>query len=123
MGCADPSALALTLVTTAEGLLVARSYGEKRNYPTSPNRDLMAFGVANVASGFTGSFAVGSSTSRTAAMDQAGSRTQLPTIVAAVGTLLPHSLLDRADRAGSQPAHRGAQHGRNRGRHLVPGRS
>jgi len=83
-----PSAIALTLVTMAEGLLVARSYGERRGYATSPNRDLLAFGVANVAAGASGGFAVGSSTSRTAAMDQAGSRTQLPTIVAAVGTLL-----------------------------------
>jgi len=83
-----PSALALTMITVAEGLLVGRSYGEKRGYPTSPDRDLLAFGAANVAAGVTGGFAVGSSTSRTAAMDQAGSRTQLPTLVAAVGTLL-----------------------------------
>ena len=83
-----PSAIALTMVTTAEGLLVSRSYGERRHYPTHPNRDLFAFGVANVAAGAQGSFAVGSSTSRTAAMDQAGSRTQLPAFVLAAGTLL-----------------------------------
>ncbi|KJQ53198.1 SulP family inorganic anion transporter [Microbacterium sp. SA39] len=83
-----PSAMALTLVTTAEGLLVSRSYGEKNHYSTEPNRDLLAFGVANIAAGAQGSFAVGSSTSRTAAMDQAGSRTQLPSLVLAVGTLL-----------------------------------
>ena len=83
-----PSAIALTLVTTAEGLLVSRSYGEKRNYATSPNRDLFAFGLGNLAAGATGGFAVGSSTSRTAAMDQAGSRTQLPSLVTALGTLL-----------------------------------
>jgi high affinity sulfate transporter 1 len=83
-----PSAMALTLVTTAEGLLVARSYGEKHNYPTSPNRDLFALGLGNIASGASGGFAVGSSTSRTAAMDQAGSRTQLPALVTAAGTLL-----------------------------------
>ncbi|WP_291038897.1 solute carrier family 23 protein [Herbiconiux sp.] len=83
-----PSAIALTMVTMAEGLLVARSYGEKRHYETRPNRDLLAFGAANIASGASGGFAVGSSTSRTAAMDQAGSRTQLPSLVAAVGTLL-----------------------------------
>lgn len=83
-----PSAIALTMVTTAEGLLVSRSYGEKRGYPTSPNRDLFAFGLGNLAAGASGSFSVGSSTSRTAAMDQAGSRTQFPTIVMAVGTLL-----------------------------------
>ena len=83
-----PSAIALTMVTTAEGLLVSRSYGEKNHYRTNPNRDLFAFGVANVASGASGSFAAGSSTSRTAAMDQAGSRTQLPSFVLAAGTLV-----------------------------------
>ena len=83
-----PSAIALAMVTMAEGLLVARSYGEKRGYRTSPNRDLLAFGASNVAAGATGGFTLGSSTSRTAAMDQVGSRTQLPTLVTAVGTLL-----------------------------------
>lgn len=83
-----PSALALTMVTMAEGLLVSRSYGAKNGYETDPNRDLAAFGIANVASGLTGGFAVGSSTSRTAAMDQARSRTQLPSIVAAALALL-----------------------------------
>lgn len=83
-----PSAIALTLVTTAEGLLVSRSYGEKRRYPTRPNQDLVAFGLANIAAGVQGSFTVGSSTSRTAAMDQTGSRTQLPSLVLAGGTLL-----------------------------------
>ncbi|MFZ0098637.1 MAG: SulP family inorganic anion transporter [Gemmobacter sp.] len=83
-----PSALALTMVTMAEGLLVSRSYGTKNGYPTSANRDLVAFGIGNASSGLTGGFAVGSSTSRTAAMDQAGSRTQLPSIVAAGLTLL-----------------------------------
>ena len=83
-----PSALALTMVTMAEGLLVSRSYGEKRGYETDGNRDLVAFGVGNVAAGVTGGFAVGSSTSRTAFMDQAGSRTQLPSLVAAALTLL-----------------------------------
>ncbi|GAA1799775.1 SulP family inorganic anion transporter [Agromyces neolithicus] len=83
-----PSAIALTLVTTAEGLLVSRSYGEKRGYQTSPNRDLFAIGLGNVAAGASASFAVGASTSRTAAMDQAGSRTQLPSLVLAAGTVL-----------------------------------
>jgi SulP family sulfate permease len=83
-----PSAIALTLVTMAEGLLVARSYAERNRYTTVPNRDLLAFGAANIAAGASGGFAVGSSTSRTAAMDQAGSRTQLPTLIAAAGTLL-----------------------------------
>jgi SulP family sulfate permease len=82
-----PSALALALVTMAEGLLVARNYAEKHGYRIDPNRDLLAFGGANLAAGVTGGFTVGSSASRTAAMDQAGSRTQLPPIVAAIITL------------------------------------
>lgn len=83
-----PSALALTAVATTEGLLVSRSYGERHRHPTRPNRDLLAFGVANIAAGASGSFSVGASTSRTAAMDQAGSRTQLPSLVLAAGTVL-----------------------------------
>ena len=76
------------MITTAEGLLVSRSYSEKRGYPTRPNRDLFAFGVGNLMAGASASFTVGSSTSRTAAMDQAGSRTQLPSLVLAIGTFL-----------------------------------
>jgi len=83
-----PSALALTMVAMAEGLLVVRRYAEKNGYRTDPNRDLLALGLANIFSGATGGFAIGSSTSRTAAVDQTGSRTQLPSIVAAVCTLL-----------------------------------
>ena len=83
-----PSAAALTLVAMAEGLLVSRKYGQKRGYTTNPDSDLFGFGIANLASGITGGFTVGSSTSRTAATDQLGSRTQVPTLVAAVGTLL-----------------------------------
>ncbi|QPE06143.1 SulP family inorganic anion transporter [Microbacterium schleiferi] len=83
-----PSALALTLVTVAEGLLLSRSYGERHRYRTEPNRDLLAFGLTNIAAGASGSFAIGSSTSRSAAMEQAGARSQLPSIVTAAGTLL-----------------------------------
>lgn len=83
-----PSALALTLVTVAEGLLISRSYAERGGYRVSPNQDLYAYGAANVAAGLSGSFAMGSSTSRTAAMAQLRSRTQLPSLVLAAGTLL-----------------------------------
>ncbi|WP_233265329.1 SulP family inorganic anion transporter [Leifsonia sp. AG29] len=83
-----PSALSLTMVAMGEALLVARAFGERRGYRVNPNRDLLAFGAANIASGLTGGFTIGSSTSRTAAMDHAGSRTQLPALVTAAGTLL-----------------------------------
>ncbi len=81
-------ALAITTVTVGEGLLLARSYADKYGYSTSPDRDLLAFGAANIASGLSSGFTIGSSTSRAAAMDQAGSRTQLPLLVMAAGALL-----------------------------------
>ncbi|TXK17851.1 SulP family inorganic anion transporter [Homoserinibacter sp. GY 40078] len=82
-----PSAIAITLVTLAEGLLLSRAYAERNRYRVNPNRDLLAFGLANIAAGAQGAFAMGSSTSRTAAMDQAGSRTQLPSLVVAAGAI------------------------------------
>jgi SulP family sulfate permease len=83
-----PSALALAMVAMAEGLLLSRSYADRRGYKTLPDQDLIAMGVANVAAGFSSSYSVGSSGSRTAAMDDAGSRTQLPGLVLAAGALL-----------------------------------
>ena len=80
-------AIAITTVTVGEGLLLARAYSDKYGYRTSPNQDLLAFGAANIASGLSSGFTVGSSTSRAAAMDQAGSRTQLPLLVMAAGAL------------------------------------
>lgn len=81
-------AIAITTVTVGEGLLLARAYADKYGYRTSPNQDLLAFGAANIASGLSSGFTVGSSTSRAAAMDQAGSRTQLPLLVMAAGALM-----------------------------------
>ncbi|MCX5390549.1 SulP family inorganic anion transporter [Streptomyces sp. NBC_00094] len=81
-----PSALALTLVALAEGLLLARQMAQRGGYPVDANQELLAFGAANVAAGVSGSFTIGSSASRTAAMDQGGSRTQLPALVTAVLT-------------------------------------
>lgn len=83
-----PSALALAMVAMAEGLLLSRSYAGRRGYKTLPDQDLVAMGLANVAAGFSSSYSVGSSGSRTAAMDEAGSRTQLPGLVLAAGALL-----------------------------------
>jgi high affinity sulfate transporter 1 len=76
-------ALAIAGVTLADALLVGRSYAQKRGYPLDANRELFAFGAANVASGFTGGFSIGSSASRTAAMDGTGSRSQIPSLLGA----------------------------------------
>jgi high affinity sulfate transporter 1 len=79
-----PIALALCAATMAEAPLLARSYAEKRKEPFDPDQDFLAFGAANAAAGISGAFALGSSASRTAAMDSMGSKTQLPSVVAGV---------------------------------------
>jgi high affinity sulfate transporter 1 len=79
-----PAALALCGITLAEGLLLGRSYAQKRGYPIDPDQEMFAFGASNLASGLTGGFAVGSSASRTAAMDSNGSRSQIPSLVGAI---------------------------------------
>lgn len=79
-----PGAIAIAAVTLADGLLTARRYAEQHGYAIDGDTELKAFGLANVAAGFTGSMTIGSSASRTAAMDGVGSRSQLPSLVCAV---------------------------------------
>ncbi len=81
-----PGALAIVAILLCEGLLVVRSYSNKYDYKADGNQMLFAWGAANLAAGFTGSLVTGNSPSRSAAMDASGSKTQLPSLVAA-GTI------------------------------------
>ena len=79
-----PGALALCAVTLAEAPLIARRYAEKYGEQLDADQDLFAFGLSNVAASLSGGFSVGSSASRTAAMDSVGARSQIPSLVAGV---------------------------------------
>jgi MFS superfamily sulfate permease-like transporter len=78
-----PGALAIVALTLAEGLLLARSYAQKYGYRIDPDQEEFAYGAGNVAAAFTGAMAMGSSASRTAAIDDTGAKTQWPSIVSA----------------------------------------
>jgi SulP family sulfate permease len=78
-----PGALAVAGITLCEALLLVRSCSRKHNTKADGNQVLFAYGMTSIASGFTGSLVSGPSASRTAAMDAAGSRTQLSSLVAA----------------------------------------
>ena len=78
-----PGAMAVVGITLCEALLLVRSCSRKHNTKADGNQVLFAYGMASIASGFTGSLVSGPSASRTAAMDVAGSRTQLSSLVAA----------------------------------------
>ena len=79
-----PIALAVVGITMAEGLLLVRKYAGKYDDKVDSNMELFALGAANLATGLTGGLVVGSSASRTAAMDSAGMRSQIPSLVGAV---------------------------------------
>ena len=83
-----PGAMAVVAITLCEGLLLVRNCSRKHNTKADGNQVLFAYGMANIAGGFTGSLVMGNSASRTAAMDNAGSRTQLSSLVAAVTVAL-----------------------------------
>ena len=83
-----PGAMAVVGITLCEALLLVRSCSRKHNTRADGNQVLFAYGMASIASGFTGSLVSGPSASRTAAMDAAGSRTQLSSLVAAVTVAL-----------------------------------
>ncbi len=78
-----PVALAICALTLAEGLLLARSYARRHHEAEDPDQDAAALGLANLAGGFTLAMPVGSSSSRTAAVEAAGAETQIPALVSA----------------------------------------
>ena len=79
-----PGALAVVGITLCEALLLVRNCNRKHNTKADGDQVLFAYGMASVASGFTGSLVSGPSASRTAAMGASGSRSQLSSLVAAV---------------------------------------
>src|SRR5512134_132387 len=83
-----PGALAVVGITMAEALLLVRSCSRKHNTKADGNQVLFAYGMTSIASGFSGSLVSGPSASRTAAMDAAGSRTQVSSLAAAAAVAL-----------------------------------
>jgi SulP family sulfate permease len=68
--------LVIALVGFAEPAAIARIYAAQDRQRWSPNRELVAQGIANLASGLSGGFPVGGSFSRTSVNRLAGGRTQ-----------------------------------------------
>jgi sulfate permease, SulP family len=83
-----PGAMAVVAITLCDSLLLVRSYSQKHNTRADGDQVLFAYGISSVVSGFTGALVSGNSASRTAAMDAAGSRTQVSSLVAAATVAL-----------------------------------
>ena len=82
------SAAGLALVLFSSGMLSARSFAAKGRYEIDADRELAAFGAANLASAVSQGFAVTGADSRTAMADSAGGLTQVTGLVAAAAIAL-----------------------------------
>lgn len=82
------AAIGIMLVAFAEGLAAAKTYAAKLHYSVDANRELVAMGAANLASGLSSGMVVGGSVSKTAVNASAGASTQLSGLSAAGFTIL-----------------------------------
>jgi SulP family sulfate permease len=84
-----PSALALSLIAFMEAITVAKAIEEKKNkQEVNANRELIALGAANIGGSFFSSYPVTGGFSRTAVNNEAGAKTTLAGIFAALVILI-----------------------------------
>lgn len=79
-----PVSLAIAALTIAEGVVLSQSEGRKHGEEISPNDEVFAYGLSNVAAALFSGMPMGASASRTAALSTTGARTQVPAALAAV---------------------------------------
>lgn len=77
-------ALGLSMLIFPEGILLSRAMAEKHDYEIDPDRELLALGTANLATGIAQGFSVGGSQTRTLLNSAAGGRTQMANLVSVV---------------------------------------
>jgi MFS superfamily sulfate permease-like transporter len=77
-------AVAIAVLSIAEGLLVASSGARRHHDDLEPNGELAAMGIANVVGAVSSGMPIGASASRSAATDGAGSRSQMAGLVSAL---------------------------------------
>jgi len=83
-----PGAAAIALVAFAESVATARTYASKFNYKVDADQELIALGVASTGAGISQGFVVDGSLSKTSASVEAGGKSQMVSIIAAVIILI-----------------------------------
>jgi high affinity sulfate transporter 1 len=83
-----PGAAAIALVAFAESVATARSYASKFNYKVNADQELIALGASNTGAGISSGFVVDGSLSKTSASAEAGAKSQMVSIIAAVIILI-----------------------------------
>ncbi len=77
------AAVGITFVSLADTIATSSSFGARRGEDVDPNQEMIGIGVANLAAGCLQGFAVSTSGSRTAVVEQAGAKTQVSSVVGA----------------------------------------
>jgi high affinity sulfate transporter 1 len=83
-----PTVGAIVLVILAQSAATSRAYAARYQETFSENVDLVGLGAANLAAGFSGTFVVNGSPTKTQMVDGAGGRTQLAQLSTAVVVLI-----------------------------------
>jgi high affinity sulfate transporter 1 len=76
---------AIALVSFADTSVLSRAYAARLGTHVDPNQEMVGLGAANLATGFFQGFPISSSASRTPVAEAAGARTQLTSVVGALG--------------------------------------
>jgi SulP family sulfate permease len=90
-----PAALTIAIVGYTSSITVVKALEAKARGTVSPNRELFAFGLANLTSGLFGCFPVSSGLARSTVAAEAGAQTRMNGVFAAVGVLLTLLLAGR----------------------------
>ncbi|HKE54195.1 MAG TPA: SulP family inorganic anion transporter, partial [Actinomycetota bacterium] len=78
------AAVSIALVAFADTSVLSRTYAAKLGDDVDPNREMMALGAANLATGLFQGFPISSSASRTPVAESAGAKTQVTGVVGAL---------------------------------------
>jgi high affinity sulfate transporter 1 len=88
LGTIVGAAVGIAFVSFTDTSVLARAYAKRSGSPVDADQELIALGAVNIASGFFQGFPVSGSQSRTPVAEQAGARTQLTSVVAAIAILV-----------------------------------
>lgn len=78
-----PGAVGIALLSFTDTALTGRTFASRHGEETEPDRELIALSAADLGASLTSGYPISASPSRTAAGENAGSRTQLSGIIAA----------------------------------------
>ena len=82
------SALTITLLGFVESQLVSKKFANKHGYSISPNRELVALGMASIVGSFFGAYSAFGSIARTKVSETAGCRTNMTNLIASCVSLV-----------------------------------